>query len=74
MSWTTPRMTRLVMMPRALLQSIPFEPGLDTEMAAHALQAFIYDSGRLVLAEPGRYPPERVVAYSRTAFRWLMAD
>ena len=35
-------------MPGALLQSIPFEPGLDIVMVAHALQAFIYDSARLL--------------------------
>jgi len=35
-------------MPGALLQSIPFEPGVDIVMVAHALQAFIYDSARLL--------------------------
>jgi hypothetical protein len=53
---------------------MPLLPGLDVEMAAHALETFIYDSARLVLSEPDRYPPQRVIAYSRTAFRPLIAS
>ncbi len=41
----------------------------DPELAAHLLSAFADEAARLLLADPGRYPPERVLALAR----WFLA-
>jgi hypothetical protein len=41
----------------------------DPELAAHLLSALADEAARLLLADPGRYPPERVLALAR----WFLA-
>ena len=44
------------------------ERGLDApdpELAAHLLSALADEAARLLLADPERYPPERVLALAR---------
>ena len=48
------------------------ERGLDApdpELAAHLLSALADEAARLLLADPDRYPPERVLALAR----WFLA-
>jgi AcrR family transcriptional regulator len=52
----------------ALLHSTFRYPDVDIGMAAHALQGYMYDSARLALADPDRFPPDRVVAFGATLF------
>jgi AcrR family transcriptional regulator len=40
----------------------------DPELTAHALSAMADEAARLMLADPERYPPERLVAHAR----WLL--
>lgn len=44
-------------------------PDVDAELAAHALLAVAEQLGRLMLADPAAYPPERVVGFAATALR-----
>ena len=41
----------------------------DPELAAHLLSGLADEAARLLLADPGRYPPERVLALAR----WFLA-
>ena len=41
----------------------------DPELAAHLLSALADEAARLLLADPERYPPERVLALAR----WFVA-
>ncbi|QIS10803.1 TetR/AcrR family transcriptional regulator [Nocardia arthritidis] len=36
---------------------------LDVAMTARAIDALVWNAGRLTLAEPGEFPPARVIAY-----------
>ncbi|MXQ66789.1 TetR family transcriptional regulator [Actinomadura rayongensis] len=43
------------------------EPGTDVEVLARALHALFWDAGRLVLAEPETFPPDRILRFARDA-------
>jgi hypothetical protein len=45
--------------------------GVDADLAAHALLAVAEHFGRLLLADPATYPPERLVAFATGALRRL---
>ena len=51
------------------LESIPGERSPDAELLARSLQAFAEELARITLAEPDRYPVERILAYARWALR-----
>lgn len=38
--------------------------GLDEELVAHTILALAEEGGRLVLTDPGRFPPERLTAFT----------
>ena len=40
-------------------------PGFDTEIVAEAVVTLAHRGGALMLADPERYPPERVLRWSR---------
>jgi AcrR family transcriptional regulator len=42
----------------------------DPELTARALSAMADEAARLLLADPARYPPERLIAHAR----WLLAS
>lgn len=41
----------------------------DVELLARALYALLWEAGRLALAEPDDFPPERIVAFGSTLIR-----
>lgn len=43
-------------------------PGVDVEMTARALQAYISDAAKLLLAESDRFPIDRLVAFGARTF------
>jgi AcrR family transcriptional regulator len=45
--------------------------GVDADLAAHALLAVTEHLGRLMLADPATYPPERLVSFATVALRRL---
>ena len=45
--------------------------GVDAELAAHAVLAVAEHLGRLMLADPAAYPPERLVPFATGALRRL---
>lgn len=48
------------------------DPDTDVEMLARGLFAVFWDAGRLVLAEPGQFPAERIAAFAQhTVTRYL---
>ncbi|MDQ3936823.1 MAG: hypothetical protein M3340_19570 [Actinomycetota bacterium] len=49
------------------------EPSPDPELTAWTLSAFADQSVRLLLTDPERYPPERILAHARWALEQLPA-
>ena len=47
--------------------------GLDTELLAHIFQTAGEEAGRLVLIDPGRYPPERMADLAQGVLRAIGA-
>lgn len=47
------------------------EDGLDADLVGHAMLALAEMTGRLVLTDPGRFPPERLVAFVARIARGL---
>jgi AcrR family transcriptional regulator len=45
--------------------------GLDPELLSHSLFAVCENGARLLLEDPDRYPPERLIAYAESAVRTL---
>ena len=45
--------------------------GVDADLAAHAVLAVTEHLGRLMLADPETYPPERLVSFATGAMRRL---
>lgn len=43
----------------------------DVELYARALFALIWDAGRTILAEPDKFPPERITAFARKLLKQL---
>ncbi|RJQ73870.1 TetR/AcrR family transcriptional regulator [Pseudonocardiaceae bacterium YIM PH 21723] len=48
--------------------------GTDVEMLARTLFALVWDYGRITLAEPDRFPPERIVAFARERISGLLVQ
>ncbi|MFF2085797.1 TetR/AcrR family transcriptional regulator [Nocardia sp. NPDC058176] len=46
---------------------------VDVELCARALHSLFWDNGRLVLAEPETFPPQRVLTFARTVVAALPA-
>ena len=53
----------------SLRAELPWLGELDEELAAHSLLAVCEQCGRLLIADPDRYPPERLVRYAETLLR-----
>lgn len=45
------------------------DPETDVAMLARALYALVWDAGRTVLAEPGAFPPDRIMKFARQVVR-----
>jgi hypothetical protein len=45
--------------------------GVDADLGAHAVLAVTEHPGRLMLADPETYPPERLVSFATGALRRL---
>ncbi len=56
---------------RSLLARRPALDGLDEELTAHALLAACEQAAKLMIADPARYPPERLVQYAEKLLRVL---
>ena len=56
----------------ALLARRPSLAALDEELTAHALLAACEQAARLMVADPDRYPPDRLVRYAETLLRTLI--
>ena len=56
---------------RALLSQRPAFDGLDEELTAHALLAACEQAAKLMIADPVRYPPERLVEFAQNVLRVL---
>ncbi|MGH9011156.1 MAG: TetR/AcrR family transcriptional regulator [Acidimicrobiia bacterium] len=56
---------------RSLLAQRPALCALDEELTAHALLAACEQAAKLMIADPGRYPPERLVRYAEHLLRVL---
>lgn len=56
---------------RSLLAQHPGLDALDEELTAHALLAACEQAAKLMIADPRRYPPERLVTYAENLFRVL---
>ena len=59
---------------RTLLAQRPALDALDEELTAHALLAACEQAAKLMVADPGRYPPERLVQYAENLLRVLALD
>lgn len=46
---------------------------VDVELTARTIYALFWDAGRLVLAEPDDFPPQRISRHAETVFRTLPA-
>ena len=57
---------------RSLLARNPALATLDEELTAHALLAACEQAARLMIADPDRYPPKRLVRYAETLLRTLI--
>jgi AcrR family transcriptional regulator len=51
------------------LTAVPADPAPDAELLARSLQAIAEELARVMLADPGRYPLERVLDYARWALQ-----
>ncbi|MGH2951523.1 MAG: TetR/AcrR family transcriptional regulator [Solirubrobacterales bacterium] len=56
---------------KALLAQRPPITSLDHELAAHSLLAICEQMAALLISEPHRYPPERLIAYAENLLRML---
>lgn len=56
---------------RSLLAQRPELGALDEELTAHALLAACEQAAKLMIADPARYPPERLVQYAERLLRVL---
>jgi AcrR family transcriptional regulator len=56
---------------RSLLSQRPALDALDEELTAHALLAACEQAAKLMIADPERYPPERLVRYAENLLRVL---
>lgn len=56
---------------RSLLAERPSLGALDEELTAHALLAACEQGAKLMIADPDRYPPERLVQYAENLLRVL---
>lgn len=59
---------------RALLAQRPALDSLDEELTAHALLAACEQAAKLMIGDPGRFPPERLVQYAENLLRVLALD
>lgn len=77
---STPTYRRTIENGRRMLTSVleevirpsAMESGLDSDLAARALFALIWDAGRTVLAEGGNFAPERVTTFARSVVDRLL--
>ena len=56
---------------RSMLAQRPALDALDEELTAHALLAACEQAAKLMIADPERYPPERLVQYAENLLRVL---
>ena len=56
---------------RSVVAQHPGLGALDEELTAHALLAACEQAAKLMIADPRRYPPERLVTYAESLFRVL---
>ena len=56
------------------LASAPGAPAPDAELLARSLQALAEELARVVLADPERYPVERMLEYARWALQPVRAS
>ena len=56
---------------RSLLAQRPALDALDEELTAHALLAACEQAAKLMIADPRRYPPARLVQYAENLLRVL---
>jgi len=59
---------------RSLLARRPALDALDEELTAHALLAACEQAAKLMIADPRRYPPARLVQYAENLLRVLALD
>ena len=59
---------------RSLLAQRPALESLDEELTAHALLAACEQAAKLMIGDPERFPPERLVQYAENILRALALD